>query len=60
MMELNLEQKRLIKNKNMGHYLIKGIEGSGKTTVGICRSHIYQIIIAMVKIKHCLLHIINP
>lgn len=36
-MELNLEQKRLIKNKNMGHYLIKGIAGSGKTTVGISR-----------------------
>jgi len=36
-MELNLEQKKLIKNRNMGHYLIKGIAGSGKTTVGICR-----------------------
>lgn len=36
-MKLNVEQSKLVKNKSMGHNLIRGIAGSGKTTVGICR-----------------------
>ena len=37
-MQLNLEQKKMIENKTMGHSLIKGVAGSGKTTVGVNRT----------------------
>ena len=36
-MQLNIEQQKLIKSKNMGHALIKGVAGSGKTTVAVHR-----------------------
>lgn len=36
-MQLNLEQKRLIQAKPAGHGLIKGVAGSGKTTVAVNR-----------------------
>lgn len=32
-MNLNVEQKKLIQAKPIGHNLIKGVAGSGKTTV---------------------------
>lgn len=34
-MQLNLEQKRIIESKPNGHILIKGVAGSGKTTVAV-------------------------
>ncbi|NFT37324.1 LexA family transcriptional regulator, partial [Clostridium botulinum] len=34
-MQLNIEQKRIIANKPNGHSLIKGVAGSGKTTVAV-------------------------
>jgi superfamily I DNA/RNA helicase/SOS-response transcriptional repressor LexA len=34
-MQLNLEQKRIIESKPNGHMLIKGVAGSGKTTVAV-------------------------
>ncbi len=34
-MQLNIEQKRIIANKPNGHSLIKGVVGSGKTTVAV-------------------------
>ena len=36
-MELNYEQKKLITSTNMKHSLIKGVAGSGKTTVAVNR-----------------------
>lgn len=36
-MQLNIEQKRLIQAKPNGHVLIKGVAGSGKTTVAVHR-----------------------
>lgn len=36
-MQLNVEQQKLIQNKNLGHSLLKGVAGSGKTTVAVCR-----------------------
>lgn len=36
-MQLNLEQKRLIQAKPGGHLLLKGVAGSGKTTVAVHR-----------------------
>lgn len=35
LMQLNVEQDKLIHAKPSGHMLIKGVAGSGKTTVGI-------------------------
>lgn len=37
-MQLNIEQNKMIENKTMGHSLIKGVAGSGKTTVGVNRT----------------------
>lgn len=37
-MQLNLEQNKMIENKTMGHAIIKGVVGSGKTTVGVNRT----------------------
>lgn len=34
-MQLNVEQKRIIESKPNGHVLIKGVAGSGKTTVAV-------------------------
>ena len=34
-MNLNMEQKKLIQSKPQGHALIKGVAGSGKSTVAI-------------------------
>ena len=34
-MQLNLEQKKLIQMEPAGHCLIKGVAGSGKTTVAV-------------------------
>lgn len=34
-MQLNLEQKKIIESKPNGHTLIKGVAGSGKTTVAV-------------------------
>ena len=36
-MQLNVEQKKLIQAKPSGHFLIKGVAGSGKTTVAVNR-----------------------
>ncbi|WP_411680046.1 S24 family peptidase [Clostridium thailandense] len=36
-MQLNLEQKKLIQSKPAGHSLIRGVAGSGKTTVAVNR-----------------------
>ena len=36
-MQLNVEQKRIIESKPSGHTLIKGVAGSGKTTVAVNR-----------------------
>ena len=36
-MQLNVEQKRIILNKPSGHSLVKGVAGSGKTTVAVHR-----------------------
>ncbi len=36
-MRLNVEQKKIIQLKPNGHMLVKGVAGSGKTTVGIHR-----------------------
>lgn len=36
-MQLNLEQKKLIQMEPSGHMLIKGVAGSGKTTVAVHR-----------------------
>ncbi len=36
-MQLNLEQKRLVESKPNGHALIKGVAGSGKTTIAVHR-----------------------
>ena len=34
-MRLNFEQRRIIENKPNGHVLVKGVAGSGKTTVAV-------------------------
>lgn len=34
-MQLNVEQRRIIESKPSGHMLIKGVAGSGKTTVAV-------------------------
>lgn len=34
-MRLNVEQRRIIENKPNGHVLVKGVSGSGKTTVAV-------------------------
>lgn len=34
-MQLNMEQRKLIQAKPAGHNLIKGVAGSGKTTVAL-------------------------
>ena len=34
-MNLNVEQRRIIENKPNGHVLVKGVAGSGKTTVAV-------------------------
>lgn len=34
-MQLNVEQKRIIESKPNGHLLVKGVAGSGKTTVAV-------------------------
>lgn len=34
-MQLNVEQKKLVQSKPAGHSLIKGVAGSGKTTVAV-------------------------
>lgn len=34
-MKLNVEQKRIIENKPNGHVLVRGVAGSGKTTVAV-------------------------
>lgn len=36
-MQLNVEQKRIIEAKPNGHVLVKGVAGSGKTTVAVHR-----------------------
>ena len=36
-MDLNIEQKKIAFSKPNGHALLKGVAGSGKTTVGIYR-----------------------
>ncbi|MBU3114437.1 UvrD-helicase domain-containing protein [Clostridium lacusfryxellense] len=36
-MRLNVEQQKLIQGKPNGHFLIKGVAGSGKTTVAVSR-----------------------
>ena len=36
-MELNVEQKRIVDMKPAGHCLVKGVAGSGKTTVAVYR-----------------------
>jgi DNA helicase II / ATP-dependent DNA helicase PcrA len=36
-MQLNLEQRKLIQAKPNGHNIIKGVAGSGKTTVAVHR-----------------------
>jgi SOS regulatory protein LexA len=36
-MQLNVEQKKLVQGKPAGHSLIKGVAGSGKTTVAVNR-----------------------
>lgn len=36
-MQLNVEQRKLVQNKPGGHSLIKGVAGSGKTTVAVNR-----------------------
>lgn len=42
-MQLNLEQKKLILMEPSGHILIKGVAGSGKTTVAVHRiSHLMK------------------
>ena len=36
-MQLNVEQRKLVQNKPAGHSLIRGVAGSGKTTVAVNR-----------------------
>ncbi|MEN6328599.1 MAG: UvrD-helicase domain-containing protein [Syntrophomonas sp.] len=36
-MQLNQEQKRIINAKPNGHTLLKGVAGSGKTTIAVTR-----------------------
>ena len=36
-MDLNAEQKKIAVQEPKGHFLIKGVAGSGKTSVGIFR-----------------------
>ncbi len=36
-MQLNLEQRKLVQSKPVGHSLIRGVAGSGKTTVAVNR-----------------------
>jgi DNA helicase-2/ATP-dependent DNA helicase PcrA len=36
-MQLNMEQRKIINSKPSGHSLIKGVAGSGKTTVSVYR-----------------------
>lgn len=36
-MQLNVEQKKIIESKPNGHILVKGVAGSGKTTVAVHR-----------------------
>ena len=38
-MDLNAEQKRIATQEPKGHHLIKGVAGSGKTSVGLYRVH---------------------
>jgi|GEM_PF-3810554 len=37
-MDLNAEQKRIATQKPSGHQLLKGVAGSGKTSVGLYRA----------------------
>lgn len=37
-MDLNAEQKRIATQKSSGHLLLKGVAGSGKTSVGLYRA----------------------
>ena len=34
-MKLNMEQRKIIESKPNGHMLVKGVAGSGKTTVAV-------------------------
>lgn len=34
-MELNVEQRKIVESKPNGHSLVKGVAGSGKTTVAV-------------------------
>ncbi|MBE6023493.1 MAG: hypothetical protein E7231_09700 [Cellulosilyticum sp.] len=36
-MKLNKKQQKLAENKVMGHAVIRGVAGSGKTSVGVAR-----------------------
>lgn len=36
-MELNVDQLRIVNMKPAGQCLVKGVAGSGKTTVAVCR-----------------------
>nr|WP_253199375.1 UvrD-helicase domain-containing protein [Clostridium tagluense] len=36
-MQLNVEQRKLVQSKPVGHSLIRGVAGSGKTTVAVNR-----------------------
>lgn len=46
-MQLNMEQKKLIQSMVMGQSMVKGVAGSGKTTVAVHRVSFYCIIIAL-------------
>ena len=37
-MDLNAEQKKIAVQEPKGHFLLKGVAGSGKTSVGIYRT----------------------
>lgn len=41
-MKLNIEQRKIIELEPSGHSLIKGVAGSGKTTVAIHRLSFLQ------------------
>ena len=34
-MKLNIEQRKIIESKPNGHMLVRGVAGSGKTTVAV-------------------------
>ena len=36
-MKLNMEQRRIVELEPSGHMLVKGVAGSGKTTVSVRR-----------------------